>query len=458
MTQASGGKFKEQGGIATMDPSPLRRWVISKVMSIQASPARMQKRRAKTERARQKANLAHQVEYFHQVDDGYSHLTAQVLQQLVTRYGIELRIHLVSAPTGANVAEPELLSQLSYQDAQAIAPHYGLTFPAIDTLPSKQNIALAESILAAQSGEKALAIIESVSSALWQNDETKLQRLANEHGSASEQDTQNKISAGNALRASLGHYSGGMFYYGGEWYWGVDRLNHFEHRLQDLQLDNSAGQACIAERPAIEIAPIKNPSSLTLEIYASVRSPYTAIVFDRALQLAAKTGVTCVVRPVLPMVMRGVPATREKGLYILFDTAREARLADVPYGNIYDPIGQPARNCYALYHWAKQHNKGTELLSNFMRAAFADGINTNKVKGLQYVVEQTGLDWQQAKNNLASSAWEQELEENRLTMYDSGLWGVPSFRLLNEDGEELLATWGQDRLWLVAKAIQSYTP
>ena len=30
----------------------------------------------------------------------------------------------------------------------------------------------------------------------------------------------------------------------------------------------------------------------------------------------------------------------------------------------------------------------------------------------------------------------------------------PSFRLLDEQGQQLLALWGQDRLWLFAREIQ----
>ena len=39
-------------------------------------------------------------------------------------------------------------------------------------------------------------------------------------------------------------------------------------------------------------------------------------------------------------------------------------------------------------------------------------------------------------------------------MYEMGLWGVPSYRLVGRNGETLLALWGQDRLWVVAKEIQ----
>ena len=91
------------------------------------------------------------------------------------------------------------------------------------------------------------------------------------------------------------------------------------------------------------------------------------------------------------MVMRGVPATREKGMYIFMDAAREAHNAGVPYGNFYDPIGDPVRRCYALYPWAASQGKGVELLSSFLRHAFALGVNTNTKGGLRKVVEAAGI-------------------------------------------------------------------
>jgi 2-hydroxychromene-2-carboxylate isomerase len=55
---------------------------------------------------------------------------------------------------------------------------------------------------------------------------------------------------------------------------------------------------------------------------------------------------------------------------------------------------------------------------------------------------------------MGNTDWEIEIETNRLAMYEKGLWGVPCYRLVGADGEEILALWGQDRLWLVAKEIQ----
>ena len=191
-----------------------------------------------------------------------------------------------------------------------------------------------------------------------------------------------------------------------------------------------------------------------IEVFVSFRSPYSYLSSPQLIDLRDRYGVEVVVRPVLPMVMRGVPATRQKGVYIFTDAAREARAAGVPYGDFYDPIGDPARRAYSLYPWAAEQGKGGELISSFLSAAFARGINTNKDSGLKTVVEDAGLDWGQASSIVGQPGWEELLEDNRQAMYGAGLWGVPSFRLLDANGEQLLALWGQDRLWLFAREIQ----
>jgi len=149
-----------------------------------------------------------------------------------------------------------------------------------------------------------------------------------------------------------------------------------------------------------------------------------------------------------------VPATRQKGFYIFSDAAREADAYGLDWGNFYDPIGDPVRNCYSLYPWAREQGKGNELLSSFLRAAFLDGVNTNDDAGMRIVVEQAGLSFEQAKAIMGNEDWHAEVEANRLAMYDFGCWGVPSFRLLDAQGEAVLALWGQDRLWLFAREIQ----
>ena len=448
-------QFKDQGGVATMDPSHLTRWLTSRLMTRISGPAAVAARHRKAEQLRVKAGAAHRVDYFHQVDEGYSYLAAQMLERLAARYDIELHCHLVRGQEGKNAPEPELLAQLARADSHVIAPGYGLSFPHHPDAPAASLIETAAQILAAQSNVDFPKAAVTVSEALWRDDASAMTELAAVLGTASAEATTAAIEAGTQKRRELKHYSGAMFYYGGEWYWGVDRLYHLEARLADLGADTQPGSPLIAPRPSEDLAGHCDTGQYTLELYASLRSPYTAVIFDRAVAFAAAAGVTLSLRPVLPMVMRGVPATREKGMYIFTDAAREARVAGTPYGNFYDPIGDPARRCYALYPWAASQGKGVDLCSSFLRHAFVLGVNTNNDRGLRKVVEAAGLDWSAARPHREDSTWEALLEDNRQTMYEAGLWGVPSFRLLDPSGKPLLSTWGQDRLWLVAHTLRN---
>jgi len=447
-------QFKEQGGAATMDPSSFYRWLFSAITRRIMAPERLTKNRFRIERQRVKSGAKHVVEYFHQVDDGYSHLAAQALAGIVERYDIELHCYLVKGPQGKNSAEPGMLLELSRYDSIQIAPHYGLEFPKQSSAPEPALLELAAMILAEQDNQGFIDCAAQVGDALWGGDRTRMKALAQEYGSSLSTEVAAKVAVGNTRRARLKHYSGAMFYYGGEWYWGIDRLHHLEKRLVQLGAGAQTHSSLLMPQPKMPATNLVDNGRLTLEFYPSLRSPYTAIVFDKVVALANDSGVKLNVRPVLPMVMRGVPATREKGLYIFSDASREARESNIAFGNFYDPIGDPVRRCYSLYPWACEQGKGTALLSSFLAAAFAEGINTNNDKGLKKVLKKAGLSWDEAKTIVGQKGWQPLLEANRLAMYEAGLWGVPSLRLINEKGEQLLGLWGQDRLWLVAQEIQ----
>jgi 2-hydroxychromene-2-carboxylate isomerase len=398
--------------------------------------------------------MPHIVEYFHYVEDGYSHLVVQVLEALLLRYDIELVCHLVGTPPGDNAPEPEMLRGLSRYDSFHVAPEYGLQFPEHRHPPEPALVRLATSILAAQDTVGFVACAAAVGQALWSDDAVELEHLAGLHGRTSDSEVESKIAAGNTRRNELGHYSGAMLYYGSEWYWGIDRLYHLENRLQALGADRRAGEPLLYPRPEIETGPLQDTGTLTLEFFPTLRSPYTAIVFDRVVKLARDTGINLVVRPVLPMIMRGVPTTVVKGRYIYSDTAREARVAGVPFGKIYDSIGKPVRQAYSIYPWACEQGRGNEFLSTFLGSVFARRVNANNDRGMRQVVEQSGLNWTEARKVIGMPGWEDMVETNRLALYQAGIWGTPSFRLLDTNGQAILALWGQDRLWLVAREIQ----
>jgi 2-hydroxychromene-2-carboxylate isomerase len=164
--------------------------------------------------------------------------------------------------------------------------------------------------------------------------------------------------------------------------------------------------------------------------------------------------IDLVLRPVLPMVMRGLPVPRAKRLYIVLDAAREAEDAGEAFGRMCDPVGRPVERAFSLYPWARDRGRAAQLLHAFTRAAFAEGIDTGEDDGLRRVVEKAGLSWTEAQPHLDGEGWREELEENRRVLFDNGLWGVPSFRLLGEGGEPDFCTWGQDRIWLVEEEIR----
>ena len=179
------------------------------------------------------------------------------------------------------------------------------------------------------------------------------------------------------------------------------------------------------------------------------------MIFDKAVELAERTGVRLDLRPVLPMVMRGVSLTKEKGLYFFSDATREARALGLEdFCHFADPIGEPVRRCYSLFAWAEEQGKHVALMSAFLQAAFYRGINTNRESGLRYVLDRAGLSWREAQSVIDNDDWQEALEANRQAMYAFGSWGVPTFRLLDARGNTVVWAWGQDRLWLIAREIQ----
>ena len=427
----------------------ISRWILGPLMDGEV----IQKRREKFEARRRRHQEPHVVEYFHQLDDPYSHLTAQLLATFAARYDVVLKVHLIRASGGASQPEFEKLAIWARRDAELIAPHFGLSFPTeAGTVPSPDHQILAGRALVADGDAAAIAKIDAVSRALWSGDEGTLAGLAEGGGTADEFNA--ALARGSEHLAKNNHYSGAMFLYGGEWYWGVDRLFHLENRLRALGACKAPETAVIAPRPEIDVAGV-DASKLRLDFYPSLNSPYTSIIFDRTIELKDACGIEFHHKPVLPMVMRGVPAPRAKAKYIIFDTKREADDAGVPYGNAIMPIGSPTRRAYSLLPWAMAQGKDEILMSSLLRHAFALGVGLHKDAGMKKAVEAAGLDWSEARKVIDSEDWKAMVEQHQDEMVDGlGLWGVPSFRLSGPEGEPSLAIWGQDRLWFIAAEIK----
>ena len=374
------------------------------------------------------------VSYFHQADDPYSHLVCQVLGRFAERYDVELKVWLVSPPDDGAAPERDKLRRYGLRDARVVARKRGLGFPATTELPNTDAIAAAKAVLVhALAQGSFVERAPDLSSALWSG----CQILG------PEEDVASALAAGDAERERLGHYLGGMFYFEGEWYWGLDRLGYLEQRLAALGLDRDAGAPMIAPFIDPVLAPVTTaPGPLVIEVWFSFRSPYSWLVMPRIRELAQHYGAELKLRFILPMVMRGLPIPKAKGRYIVFDCKREAEREQLPFGKIVDPVGAGAERALAVLHHAIPLGLGEQWSELALRGAWADGLALAEEKDLYEIAHRAGLTDAQIAAALADDGWRSVAEQNRAELFEAGLWGAPTFRVNGGT-----AHWGQDRLW-----------
>jgi len=415
------------------------------------SRERLEKSRARFERNRQSRGEPHRIRYFHQTDDPYSALTACSLPLLAQRYQVEIDVRLVGPPDDAAAPQRSMLVDYSRIDAERLAQRHGLWFRDTGAQPDRQRAQQAGILLldAIKRGD-IVTRAESISRALWTNERLPGDLLAGDSRDGplptSEALASHQLDA-QALRRKLGHYLGATFLYGGEWYWGIDRLHHLERRLQSLGAQHE-GVADLLFPPGDDLATGQGAGAgPEIDFFFSFRSPYSAIVTPRVFALARHTGARVNLRYLLPMVMRGLPVPAEKRGYIAADAAREAHWRGTPFGRVNDPVGRPTERGLALIPLAEKLGLGEAYVSAFMHGVWAEGIDAGSDRGLRRIVQRAGLPWADARDALQDEGWRAVAERNRQDMFARGIWGVPSFVV----GDT--AVWGQDRLWAVQDAL-----
>lgn len=379
--------------------------------------------------------------------DPHGYLLLQVLPSLAERFGMKMRYHTVTSFRDDMFPEPELWEAWAVADARHLARLYRLDFPRGDVALSPSSIEATANRLAELETEpdfanRALPLMR----ALWHGEAPGTDDVV-----ADSQRARRRIEHNEQRLAEAGHYLGAMVHYEGEWFWGLDRLDHLERRLIAKGYGRQANEAARFVRTWADLCRKPRPAeSVTtpLEVFFSMRSPYSYLGLERAARLAEHYGCALHVKPVLPMVMRGQPVPAAKKWYIFKDTKREAEKLGIPYGFVADPLGAGVERCYAIFPYARDQGRGVLWMRTFARAVNARGIRSETDRGLRRIVEEAGLEWESAKACLGDESWRDEVEANRRELYELGLWGVPSFRF----GDA--TAWGQDRLWLIQEAIR----
>jgi 2-hydroxychromene-2-carboxylate isomerase len=407
--------------------------------------------RLESEVKRQDEGRNHEVLYFHKVDDPYSHLTIQSIEKLKSSYNISFKPILVGEEDAEAIHETSLYSKYCLEDVKRIAPFYDIAFPG-NSYPSKEMIYKANSILSAVNESKFSEIAIKVSFALWSGDKDTIDNLVAIFSSSKDK-VIDKIIEGNKIRNDKGYYFGSAFYYENELYWGLDRLNYLEERLSELGLSTNSVKDPICSLNLSAPKQIITDKKVNLTYYPSLNSPYTLVSAKRVKELSETYPINLITKPVLPMLMRDMTIPEYKAKYIISDAAREGRKYGHEIKNIYSPLGSPARKAYSLFPNIDKAGKGFEYIYELLNASFQDGVNIGNNDYLETLINKLGLDWSIIKNDLNTKQWKHDLDLNLKDMYSGNCWGVPSFKVTDEDGSNPFYAWGQDRIWLIKEEI-----
>ena len=428
----------------------LSRMLRSRLFDLLASEGWEKTRRALAEIRRRLTFQPHVVRVFLELDDPYSYLLATYLDELSESFDIELRLYLTEAVTDAYRPAPELWPEYALEDSRALARELGIPFLDKGASPPAEYRRRLIATLATQSGDGINRDIVDGVCAYWRGDGERVARLVN---ASSDGEAESKLADNQRRLKKLGHYNTAMIHYGGEWYWGVDRLHYLVSRLEALGLRKSPSPGIDAIRQAMRIdLPVRPPANAAslppLELFFSFRSPYSYLAIERVRAIANAFGVELRIRLVLPMVMRKMQVPRAKAFYIAFDAGREARRLGVPFGKFHDPVGRGIESCMAAAHVAQEENRHAAFVTAAAQAIFARRIDVATEQGLRKVTAKAALFWPFVADNARRDDWRKLAEAARRDMTEAGSWGVPTMKI----GD--WKTWGQDRDWLLVRHLE----
>ena len=396
----------------------------------------------------------HVVSVFLQLDDPYSYILSYYLPSLAANYEIDLHLYLSQAKGDEYQPTPELLAEYAVADCARLASELGIPFLDKGSLPPTEHRVALTNVVAALHGTDAFDDeLRQAFEVFWRGDSSAAASMSS--GASDKGVAASVINESNRLLDKLGHYNTATLHYAGEWFWGVDRLHYLLDRLDGLGVSrNDSPDPLLASiQPAMKISlPVKPPAAAKelppIEFFHSFRSPYSFIALEQTFAIADAFGVDVIIRPVLPMVMRGLQVPKPKLIYIGMDAVREANRRNVPFGKVADPVGAGAERCLAVFRYAESEHREREFVLNAGRAIWAEAIDVATDQGMRKVTGRSGLFWPEAKAAMQNDDWREKTEGNREAMMDAGSWGVPTIRM----GDFIV--WGQDRDWLLVRHIE----
>jgi 2-hydroxychromene-2-carboxylate isomerase len=406
-------------------------------------------RRALT-RARQRlGNAPRRLDFYFDIADPMSYLTAQAVLRLVAVYPVDLAVHVITPPASDVDPAPVLRARHSVRDARQIAEYWNLDFPGQREADSGMVRDVGTALIRERPAAEQLRAAAELAGALWRGDKPGLGKLLLRYGTESSGSIAPILNSNYAELRKAGHYQGAMLAYDGSWYWGIDRLAYLEAALGEAFGVTAA--PVVAPRPEAERGPLKlSEQPLACELWFSFRSPYSYLALERIEGVLAPHGVPLVCKQVAPMVDRGLPLPSVKKLYIVHDVKREADRHGIAFGELCDPLGRGIDHCLAIAHHAAKHGQLLAFARSAMRGIWAEALDMSEYVDLRAVVERAGLSWDDARAALDDPEAAKAAQANAAELAVYHLWGVPSLRC----GD--FVAWGQDRLPLLADRLRRH--
>jgi 2-hydroxychromene-2-carboxylate isomerase len=387
------------------------------------------------------------VEVYLALNDPHSFMLVQVLEDLERRFNIKLKLFLIYETVPGVTIDPKLMRNWALKDANYIAQQYNLK--SIEQYPSTKALVTGQQIwqLSPKTVEHAVMIFNqtwfdqfdfyyNTSTPLINFQIKNLQRLVGK-----------------------GHYLPATLFFAGDWFVGIDRLIHLEERLTKLGLNTAEESHKYTESLLVNPShidniiipkPPNNETSPSCEVFVSLRSPYSYLGFEKAKSLALKYHVPLVIKPILPMVMRGLNMPINKARYIYTDAHREAKLAKIPFHTFNDPIGKGIVNCYEIFSYAEYKGKAVEFISAAFEAIYVKNIDVTQHHVIKLICQSIDLDYTEALAYAKEHDWQQWSDVNQADLEQLGFWGVPCFKYKET------YCWGQDRLVQIENAMKSH--
>jgi 2-hydroxychromene-2-carboxylate isomerase len=406
-------------------------------------------RRALT-RARQRiTNTPSRLDFYFDIADPMSYLTAQAVARLTETYHVELAFHVITPPASDVDPAPVFRTKHAVRDAELVAQYWNVEFPAHKEADGGMVRDVGSAMIRERTAVEQLNAALDLGAALWTGDKKKLGPLLLKLGTESSGQVLPILNSNYAELRKAGHYQGAMLHYNGTWYWGIDRLPYLEAALaSDLGI---TAAPVVTPRPEAERGPLPlSDKPLTCELWFSFRSPYSYLALERIEEVLAPYGVPLQMKPVAPMVVRGLPVPAVKRMYIVRDAKREADRLGIPFGELCDPLGKGIDHCLAIAHWAAQRGQLMAFSRSAMRGIWAEALDVSEYVDLRHIVERAGLPWDEARAAIGDASAAKAAQAHTAELAVFSLWGVPSMRC----GD--FVAWGQDRLPLLADRLRRH--